>query len=187
MHRAIAVLAFLTCFVLPSLASELELVSNGEFEAALSVGWEQGVSGTALSVEHAFTIHPDFDYEVRLSSANGNGSARVWQTVALPSLNAGFSADLSSLAYDGGGAWCAAALTLTYLDDASTPLGTTVLGSTSAACPWVGGPTQHIIDTTGDWQSYWFKFSDELVNLPGLDADEVREVEITLLVTAANC
>jgi hypothetical protein len=188
MRMAVAGLSVLVCLTLTAGASELELVKNGDFEAKYVVGWEHENQGIGLSIEQALTFDPDPDFEVRLScSGLGSGTVRLWQTVLLPASDAEFSASLSTSAIDGGGAWCAAGLVVAYVDDVGAELGRTFLGSTSSACPWTNGPAFHLIDTTGDWQDYSFTLADELLNLPGVDAGRISQLEVALLLQAENC
>ncbi len=187
MRTAVAGLSVLICLAFAAGASELELVQNGDFEGNLAPGWDEENFGSGLLLEHAFDIHPDMDYEVRLSTDNGSGTVRIWQDVYVPGVDVDFSASLTTSASDGGGAWCAAGLDISYRDEVGAELGRTFLGSTGDACPWTNGPTVHLIDTTGDWQDYTLKLDTELDNLPGVDADRVARLTVTLLVTAANC
>ncbi len=168
-------------------ASSLDLVENGDFELLLTSGWSQNIAGSALYITRATSYDTDPDYEVNVSSSNGHGNARLWQRVPIPSTDVYVGARLRGLAYDGGGAWCASGLVLTYLDVNGAPLGKTAIAATSSICPWTEDDTFHIIDLTTSWLDYGFMLSDELLNLPGVDADAVHELEVMLLTTASNC
>jgi hypothetical protein len=168
-------------------ASSLNLVENGDFELPQTTGWSQSIAGSALYINRATSYDDDSDYEVNVSSSNGQGNARLWQRIAVPSTDVYVAARLRGLAYDGGGAWCAAGLVLTYLDVNGCPLGKTAIAATSSACPWTENDTFHIIDLTTTWVDYGFILSDELMNLPGVDPGKVRELEVMLLTTASNC
>jgi len=168
-------------------ASSLELVANGDFELPQTTGWSQNIAGSSLFITRSTTYDPDADYEVKTSSSNGHGNARLWQQVTIPSTDVYIGARLKGLAYDGGGAWCASGLILTYLDVNGAPLGKTAIAATSSICPWTEDDTFHIIPLTTSWVDYGFMLDDELANLPGIDPDDVRELEVMLLTTASNC
>ena len=188
MHKRTAFLAALLCICsLPALASDLELVANGDFELDLSTGWEQSIAGDALFIQRATNLDVDPDYETRVYCNDGHGNAKVWQTMVLPSLDTVFTADLKTRAVDGSGAWCAAGLMISYMDGNSSVLGKTFLGSTGNACPWTSADDFHVIPLTYTWATQSFVIGDELANLPAVDPSDVVKMEVALLVTAANC
>ncbi len=187
MRNPVAVLLIVACLALPAGASSLHLTENGDIEQPLTTGWDQSIAGSYLYIVRGTAFDADPDYEVRVSSNNGHGNAKLWQSIIIPNTDVQFSAKLSSAAVDGGGAWCAAGLILTYLDVNGAPLGKTALAATSSICPWTGSSTFHIIDTNGGGADYGFTPSDELLNLPGIDGDDIHEIELSLLVSAANC
>jgi hypothetical protein len=173
-------------------ASELELVENGSFEDVLGVGWSKEISGSELYVLRETGFDDDPDYEAQVNTNNGDGHAKLWQRMVLPSLDVQFEARLNALAVDGSGAWVAAGLSLTYCDIDGAPLGQTVIAALGDACPWTSTPTFHLIEhgliVPGQWSSYTIDIANELaLRLPGVDADEVRELEVALLVDADNC
>ncbi len=168
-------------------ASTLGLVENGDFEVPQTTGWSQSIAGSSLYINRATTYDPDGDYEVNVSSNNGQGNARLWQQIPVPTSNIYIGARLRGLANDGGGAWCASGLIITYLDVNGAPLGRTAIAATSSICPWTEDDTFHIIDLTTSWVDYGFMLHDELMNLPGVDSEAVRELEVMLLTTASNC
>ncbi len=185
--RYTAVALLFLALSLPVCGASLQLPTNGDFEELLTSGWDQSIAGTSLYIQRSTAFDADPDYEAKVSSNNGHGSAKLWQSIVIPNTDVQFSVRLSSNAVDGGGAWCAAGLILTYLDVNGAPLGKTALAATSAICPWTESDTFHIIDTNGGWADYGFILADELLNLPGIDGDDVHELELSLLVSAANC
>ncbi len=190
MRTSIPALLVVACLVVTGGASELELVENGSFEEVLSVGWVEETSGSNLYILRQTGFDGDPDYEIQVNTANGDGVARVRQSVVLPSLNVEFSAMLDASAVDGNGAWVAAGLALTYFDISGAPLGKTVLAALGDACPWTSDPTFHVIELGlmgSGWRPYGFKLTDELTNLPGIDPDDVRQLEVAVLVEAYNC
>ncbi|MCD4690464.1 hypothetical protein K8S17_03295 [bacterium] len=168
-------------------ASSLDLIENGDFELPQTTGWSQSIAGSYLYITRATSYDPDADYEVKLFSNNGHGNARLWQNIVIPSTDTYIGGRLKGLAYDGAGAWCASGLIITYLDVNGASLGKTAFAARSSICPWTESDVFHIIDLTTDWADYGFTLSDELLNLPGIEADEVRELEVMLLTTASNC
>ncbi len=188
MHRRILWLAaMLALGACGAAASDFDIITDGGFELPLEEAWSPSISGDFLYIDHNTILDHDPDYEVRLWTNDGHGNAKILQRVILPSLDTVFSATLKSSAIDGNGAWCAAGLMISYKGVHSEPLGKTFLGSRSAECPWADADDFHCIDLGAEWSEYGFIVGDELANLPAVNPSEVFELEVMLIVSAANC
>lgn len=167
-------------------ARGVELVTNGQFELPLDSGWQQDVSGG--SIDRATNYDPDPDYEVWCYKATGAGFARLLQTISLQGVDVDFSAALRVAVSATSTAWAAAGLSLTYLDAAQQPLGETFVGVHTQYCPWSDSPTFHIVYLDPSvWQTSGFSIQDELVNLSGVDPDEVKAVQVMVHVEVYDC
>ncbi len=188
MRKTGLILALLLIPALGLEATELELMTNGEFELPLSEGWEESSAGGEALITRGTGYDHDPDFELFMSKGSGTGHVKIWQAVSVPSTDILFSANLKTSAYGGGGAWCASALILAYLDWNGTELGRTAIASLSSTCPWSDSDTMHIIDTLyGEWQLHEFTLADELANLPGVDPAFIKQVQVTCLISAADC
>ncbi len=185
-RQTLTLFAILSIPLLAS-ASSLELTSNGDFEQPLFQGWKKTLVGYQIDILRGTNFDHDTDYEMSIACSNGYGDAKLRQELYLPSVETVFSAELKSYAVDGAGAWVTCGLMISYLDEYGGPLGRTLLGSLSEASEWMPREDFHFIDTSGDWGLYSFNIADELLNVPAVNASEVRRVAVEIFVFSANC
>jgi len=185
--RTAIILLLLGLWSLPALSSELELTANGDFELVLDEGWELEVEGDELYFERATDLDGDPDYEVRLHCEDSHGRIELMQTCFLPSLDTVLSADLRTSATDAFGAWSAAGLMIRYLDEFGLQLGRTFVGSRSQNCPWEPAGDFDLIRGSDQWSQYNYVISDLLAGLPAVDPQRVKQLEVAVVLSAANC
>jgi hypothetical protein len=113
---------------------------------------------------------------------------KIRQTIPIPSDEVTFSANLKAYAYGANGAWSVSALLIAYQDGNGIQLGSTAIAHRSATCPWTDSGTFHIIGTlANNWQYHSFLLADELANLPDVDAKSVKQIEVLLYISVADC
>lgn len=164
-------------------------ITNGDFEQTQTVGWTQSTYGTA-TITRGTAYDPDPDYEIYLYKASGTtGHATLYQIADIPTTHVDFKVTAKLYAWDNySGAWAGAAVVVSYLDEANTLLGDTKICMRSNGCPWIDGPTCHIIAVYDSlWHNYSFNIHDELANLPGVDANDVAKIKVTLLDSIVHC
>jgi len=176
MHR------YLSLLLLAALGSASVLMTNGDFEQSLSVGWAQVVYGSAATVSRATNYDPDPDYEAYVYKGTGDGYAKLFQTAHIPTTDLEFSAQLKLYASSNSTTcWAGAALVITYMDDAGDILGETMICRKTSASNWTNSNTRHLITAVDtNWHDYSFNIDTELVNLPGINATDVARIEICL-------
>jgi len=172
-----------------SLALAGDFITNGDYEQVLTVGWEQAGSGSYMYIDRATTYDPDPDYEARAEKGDGSGYANLYQTVEVPTTDIDFSCHAKMWAYDNHTtAWCGAAVRLFYLNSANNILGETMICMKSTQNPWVSTPTRHVIEVFDSlWHSYSFNIDDELLNLSGVNPDQIAKMRIALYDTCYDC
>ena len=183
-----------TCILLLSTALLLglpahadELLTNGDFEAPLTPGWEEIIVGTG-SVDRGTGFHPDDDYEVRVYKPSITGEVTLLQTVAVLGADVSFAASTRLRADATGDAWSVAALRIGYLDAGGATLGETCICARSRNCPWEDTPTLHIIEPDPNlWLDHGFRIDEELAHLPGVDPLCIDSVRIALYTYAYVC
>lgn len=158
------------------------LLTNGNFEQELSVGWSPVMSGLGShSAERAVWRHPDPDYECWVQQYDGSGSTRLEQTVNVPHVNLDFSF-AAQFAIGGGSStcWPVASVILEYLNASGAMLGETRFYYHNAYCNWVPTSTVSLIDIgSPDWMSYNLNVAEEIRdNLPGMNASQVRKIRV---------
>ncbi len=160
------------------------LLTNGDFEQELTVGWnqEQGGSGT-VTFGRDVTYHPDPDYEAQGYLYAGPGWLALRQVVPVTTL----SMDLSFwAAFElGGGSstcWPVASIMVSFLDSSGAVLGETYFYYHNQYCTWAPSDTFHLIEVTNPgWQQYEMNLADELAqNLRGVSRARVRKVGVAL-------
>jgi hypothetical protein len=177
----------LVCVCVVALAGSgfaVELLTNGDFEQPLDVGWTDTVVGsTGVAVfEHSDTLGqpvPGFAARVKKDLAS---YASLSQTVSVPDADLALSFD-GRLSIGGGSSscWPVAAFVVRYLDGTGVSLGNTKLYLHDQYCNWVDSDTQNLIDvnTPGVWTPFSLNISNELAsNLPGVNAANVRQVTL---------
>jgi len=163
-------------------------VTNGDFEEATSTGWEESIAGLGATISRGTFYDIDMDYEVHLEKTSGSGHVKLKQQFSIPSTNITLSAKLKIYAEATGIAWASAGLAIIYLDQNDALLGRTVIGAKTRLCPWVDSPTFHYIDAEGDqWAEYALDLGEELLNLPGIERERIRKLDVQLAVVAVDC
>lgn len=160
------------------------LLTNGDFEQDLAVGWTYTDSGTGTHYADRQTgYQPDPDYEAHTYQYDNPGWARLAQRVDAP----GVLLDLSfwaCFAESGGTStcWPAACFSVCYYDDNSVLLGESRWYYSTYA-DWTPSPTlslHRVFDPA--WTEYSLNIADELSNnLPGVEPGDVAQVEVALL------
>ncbi len=163
-----------------------DLLSNGDFEQPLDVGWTQDVRETAGDhhFERTDTLGqpvPGYTGQAYKYLAQ---HACLYQAVEVPSVEL-------ELAFDGrfqlgGGSntcWPAAALVVCYRDQDDAELGKTMYVLRTEYCTWEDSDTLHLIDIEdpGVWAGYRLEIARELAdNLAGINPGDVAKLRIEL-------
>jgi hypothetical protein len=177
-------------FLVPlAFGSASMLITNGDFEQALSTGWQQQVTHAAATISRATNYDPDPDYEARVYQGSGSGYARLYQVVDIPLTNLEFSVNAKCYAYDNhSSAWTAAAVIISYYNESGTLLGDTRICATSTQCPWSNSSTRHIILVPdSSWHNYAFNIDHDLTYLPGVVPANVKKIGVSLFDTTYHC
>lgn len=166
-----------------SLSPAQNLLVNGDFEQALSVGWVKTGDGRGTHTCNRDTsYHPDPDYEAMAYQYDNPGFARLGQTVDVPGIQLHLSFSASFKLQEGTYiCWPAACFSVCYLDSRNTSLGETRYYYSTYA-DWVPSPTLSLKRITSpDWTRYDLDVADELThNLPGVNPADVARVEVSL-------
>ena len=167
-----------------------DFITNGDFELPLTIGWQQGSSGSSIIIDRATNYDPDGDYEVQVYKGAGSGYARLFQAVDIPITDCDFSANLKIYAYDNNAdtlCWAAAAMFVEYYNASGSLLGTTRICMKTTPCPWTNSSTCHLIIVPDSlWHSYSFNIEDELTNLSGVNPVNVAKIGVALYDTTAH-
>ena len=165
------------------LTAAQNLLQNGDFEQDLSVGWTatQGGDGTHI-IERQTTPQPDPDYEAYLKQESGEGWVRLRQVVDV----AGPYLELTFWAQFGfdcpSSCWPVASVCIEYYDDSDAILGETRFYYHDVQCDWTRTSTLNLIDIVDPtWNQYTLDIREEIIdNLPGINAEEVRNLGVAL-------
>jgi len=159
-----------------------ELVTNGEFEQSLSIGWTEQRVGGSIVINRATNYDPDPDYEARVYKGTGTGYARLYQIIDILTTNLDFTVNAKLYAYDNYvGAWAGAAVIIAYINKYGATLGQTYICARSPGCPWTNTSTSHIIPAPNTlWNNYTFNINDELANLSGVNPSLVKQIQVSL-------
>jgi hypothetical protein len=176
-----------------ALAPARELVRNGDFELPPDSSWELSVWGEfpdtgncRLRWRHEF--HPDRDFEVMVYKMLHQGM-RLSQKVEIPHLDLGFAVSCRLWAKtESETLFAAACIYVEYLDRFDSVLGETRILAATSGCDWSSSPVLHLIRVSDslNWYDYQFNVASELDNLPGVDRDSVRAVNVGLLSYVKN-
>lgn len=171
----------------------VRLLTNGDFEQPLTVGWNQHIGTPYIqdTIDRQTYFNPDSDYEARVKKYEAT-HAILFQTVNVPTTDIQFSvfAKLYARELDSASTnWSAATITLRYLDNDSNLLGETRIVYKSPHCPLTNSSTVHLIEVpdTNNWYNYTFVVADELNNLPGVNPSNIKKVQVALLDTTIGC
>ena len=164
------------------------LLTNGDFEQDLSVGWTQTYGGVGTpTVNRDPTYQPDPDYEALAQWYDNSGWVSLSQTVDVPGPLLGLSFWGSFYQSGETSCWPAACFDARYYDSGNTLLGVTRYYYSSVVA-WTPTPTLHpIVVTNPDWQQYQLDIAQEISdNLPGVNPGAVAKVSIALFDTTAG-
>lgn len=183
----------LLCLAITSIAIAGRLVVNGDFEQPLNVGWSSaiGLQNTSDTIDRQTYFDADPDYEVRVKKYDET-YANLYQTIDVPTTDLDFSINAKLYAYEyspGSGYWAAAAVCLRYLGQNNNLLGETRIYHKTASCPWTNTSSIHLIQVAdpNNWYTYNFNIAAELTNLPFINANNIRKIQIALLDTTNGC
>lgn len=170
--------------VVLGLASGENLLTNGDFEQDISVGWTLTYYGYGMhNAERAVWRHPDPDYEVWVQQNSGEGWTRLEQQVSVPGPNLDFSFTAKlDLGNASSSCWPVPSVILEYYDASNTMLGETRFYLPCAYCNWVPSDLLSLIPVgSSAWMPWSINVLEEIQsNLPGVDADEVRKITVAL-------
>jgi hypothetical protein len=181
MHRAVLLLLILAL----GLGLGADLVRNGTFEGNLqywNVEYDSPDSSGVWQVLIGTAYDPDPDKEVYIYKFNRN-YARIRQTVTPTTLNAQFSASAKLLATEltGMGWWAYASVTIEYRGQFNVLLGRTMIIRKTPWCTIRDDSTRHLIVVTSDgWENYSFNLAEELLNLPGVNPNDIATIDLVL-------
>jgi hypothetical protein len=168
-------------------ASAFNLLINGDFELPLATGWST-IAGDSVTIDRGTFYDPDPDFEAHIAQTTSTGEGALVQAIDLPGVDTEFSARMTCDASATFSAWAAAGIRLVYQTQWGIGLGETRIVACTRDCPWVSGPTMHLISAP---ENYWFEYSfniaAELTNLPGVDPSCVRRIEVRVMTAMNNC
>lgn len=181
MHR------YFSLLLLVAFCSAGALLTNGDFEQDIGVGWQQSSGGAAVIINRGTTYDPDPDHEIFLEKGTGSGYAKVLQQVSIPTVDLAFSIDAKFYSYDNNEdtlCWAGAAVMVAYYDETDTFLGCTRICSHTEPCPWENSSTEHVIEIQDTvWHDFSFDVADEFDYLPGITPSEVAKIAVVLFDT----
>jgi len=165
------------------LASAQSLLTNGDFEQEITVGWTWTYSGSGThTADRQVGYHPDPDYEANTYQYDNPGESRLGQKVEVPGIQLELSFWASFDEVGGSSScWPAACFIVCYYDAADVLLGETRYYYSTYA-NWIPSPTLSLHQVTDpSWQEYTLNVADELSqNLQGINSADVAKVEVAL-------
>ncbi len=184
---------YLALFLVIGISNAGPLLTNGDFEQDLSIGWtETSYYPTSLdTIDRATTFHPDPDYEVRVKKYD-YAYQRLSQTVDIWTTDLEFSVDARLYAHEytpTAPYWATAAIVLVYRDNNNTRLGETRICYNSPHVPYTNTSTFHMVVVTdgNNWYNYSFNIDDELTNLSGVTPSDIAKIEVAFYDTTNGC
>jgi hypothetical protein len=170
--------------VLLSGTGTANLLTNGDFEQPLDVGWTDTVysqAGTFL-YDRSDTFGLGAGYSAKVYKYLAS-FASLRQAVAVPGADLTLTFD-ARLAIGGGSStcWPVAALFVRYLNASGSELGATCYYNHHPDADWADNDTQNLIEVTSlEWNHYQLRIAEELsTNLPGVNAADVAQVMVDL-------
>lgn len=173
--------------LLLAVAFSQELLTNGNFEQDVSVGWTAETSG-AVTINRDVGYQPDPDFEA-MDSLYGFGWGRLNQTVDVPGITLALQFWAKFDVYGTSSTcWPVSAVTLSYLDAVGNKLGETRVYDHDQYCTWVNTPTLSLIEVTNpDWNQYTLDVVEEVTShLPGVNPGDISKVTVSLFDTTAG-
>ncbi len=183
---------YFASLLLVALGSASVLLTNGDFEQDLSVGWT--LSGTMYSldtVDRATNYDPDPDYEARVKKYDAP-YVKLAQTVDIPTTDLQFAVDVKLYAEEFDPLdvyWATAAIVLYYQDAEDNLLGQTRICYNTPHCPYTNSNIFHMIEVGSgtNWYDYSFNVNDELDNLSGVNPADIAKIQVALYDTTDGC
>ena len=181
-----AVITALICLTMAASAVAENLLTNGDFEQPLSVGWVEDVNSIAgdYVIERADNLgQPEPGFAAR-SYKYLAYHASLSQTVEVADVDLVLTFD-GKLHISGGSStcWPAAAFIVSYLDAADVTLGRTLFLVQSPYSNWVESDSVHFIEPAAPdvWDQFELNIAEELTgNLPAVPAADVAKIKVDL-------
>jgi hypothetical protein len=174
-------LGFAVVLALAAVLTGAELLVNGDFESAISMGWTQQVSGSDYTLNRDVAFHGDPDYEAQAHKYL-TGYAMLSQTVSVPNANLFFCADMkfANLCDDNTyGYFAASAIRIEYLNASGAIIGETRIFNGTTNCDWTDTGTLHVISKSGDeWHRVGLLINEEVRNIPDLNIDDIARITV---------
>jgi hypothetical protein len=188
-----AMYKYLILLLIIGFCSAGHLLTNGDFEQPLNVGWSSAI-GTTLpqdTIDRQIYFQPDLDYEARVKKYDAT-HVILCQTVNIPTTDLEFSVSANFFAQEYNSTttyWAAAAVCLRYLDNNDVLLGETRIAYKTPHCPWTQSNTLHIISEmfSNTWNTYSFNVNSELANLTGVNPADIRKIQVAIIDTTDGC
>ncbi|MBN2537186.1 hypothetical protein JXB37_02795 [candidate division WOR-3 bacterium] len=172
----------LPALLVPALGQNL--LTNGDFEQELTVGWTQEKQGIGLQDFTRDTGYdPDPDYEARVYQYSGPGIMKLGQLVPLPDTGYELSFRANFRIEDGSpSCWPVGSVGIEYCNAAEEVLGRSLFYLHDEFCTWTNSPTEHLVEVTDpDWREYRFQLGEELrSHLTGVDPADVSKVRVLI-------
>jgi hypothetical protein len=163
------------------------MLTNGDFEQDLSVGWSMDTMGYTTRLRDV-GYQPDADYEV-MDSLIYQGKSRIYQIVEVPGprLLLDFWAKFDVYS-SSSTCWGVASVNVEYYDALNNLLGETRVYRNDNYCLWVPSGTMSLIPVTNpDWTEYSLDIANELsTNLPSINPTDVKKLGIAIVDTTAG-
>jgi len=184
MKRLLFVLSLLLLIGTVKPVAAQELLTNGDFEQGLDVGWKDTVRSLAGT----------FLFERSDTMGSAGCAARVMkglasfaaltQQVNVPNHHLLLSFD-GRFRIGGGSStcWPVAAVIVRYQDGSGTELGNTKFVLHNEFCTWANSDTAHLVEITapGEWHPHQLDIAQEIYdNLPGVNAWNVAQVRVEI-------
>lgn len=165
------------------------LLTNGDFEQELDVGWQQSTLDIPFTIERETYFDQDPNYEVLVLKTSSNGFVSLYQVVDIPNTDIDFSGTAKMFAFANlPGDWAGAAVIISYIDESDAVLGETRICTYTTDSPWVDSPTLHlIVASDANWHDYSFNIDDELTNLSGVNPLDIKKLQIAVFDTSTIC
>jgi hypothetical protein len=176
-----------------ALAPARELVKNGDFELPPDSSWKTYVWGDFSDTGNCHLwyrheLHPDRDFEVMIHKMLHQGM-KLSQTVKIPDLDLGFAVSCRLWAKtERESLFAAGGICLEYMDASDSVLGETRIYAATSGCDWASSPVLHLIRVSDslNWHDYQFSIASELDNLPGVERDSIRAINVYLMAYVLN-
>lgn len=163
-----------------------ELLRNGDFELPPTSenhwtfeSWGAYPDTGNCRLRWAHSLIPDRDFETSLLKTL-EGATRITQTVAVPTLDLGFSVECSLAAWTTSAPlYAAACITVEFLDRADSVLGESRLTRATSGCDWQSSPALHVTrlpDTA--WCRRTLSIPAELAALPAVNPADVKSLRV---------